>query len=208
MKGDITMASIFKKRNGWYYIQFCDIHRRPRQKQIALRTKRMRLAQKRSLKIEELICEDKFDPWATSTIAESYIYERLDEAIEGFLLTRSNLSPYSIAKYRSVLRQFQAYLGPNYFVTAIGPSEIISFLESPTRKAVTKRTYFTTLSPFLKWLFGLGCISENPAQNVRLESVPKKIPRAFSSTQIDMIVDAIEREATENKTLRQGRASG
>ena len=125
-KQQSTMASIFKKRNGWYYVQFCNNQRTPRQKQLALHTKRLRKAQAIRLQMEESYEAKEFDPWVDAAPEPVQTQHLLAHSIEAFMQTRSNLSLLSITKCCPVLGQFQRFLGADYCVSDIKPSDVSS----------------------------------------------------------------------------------
>ncbi|GMQ82797.1 MAG: hypothetical protein BMS9Abin05_2259 [Rhodothermia bacterium] len=127
------MASLFK-RGELYHLSFYSKNRTPIRKQIPLRTRSRRTAEKLQIKLEDETALGLVDPWsnASGAIAKS-IPDALGSATEAFLIKRSNLSKQSIQKYRSVLGQLVSFLGPEQFVSQIGSDGIQKFLNARER---------------------------------------------------------------------------
>ena len=127
------MASLYK-RNGHYYLSFFDSRRRPKTKQIALKTAHKSIALKRQRECEIAFEKGEFDPW--NTASETKLSGSLDEAIQAFISTRSNLSSQTVAKYRPVLGLLERQLGEGVRVERITTNDIQIFLDSGQREAI------------------------------------------------------------------------
>ena len=82
------------------------------------------------------------------------------------------------------------------------PSVVAQFtpnnIHNSNRKAITKKTYSTALSPLFNWLMTQGVIKENPVSEVRLDRVPSKFPRFLTPEDV----------MTLSNTMEQGGYSG
>ncbi len=187
------MATLLK-RGDWYHLAFYDLTRQPARKQVPLRTKSEHEAVRLQVRLEDAYATGSFDPWAATPHTRRASNDRLEAAAEAFIATRSNLSPYTIKKYRSVLGLLVEFLGGEADVHRITTEDVHRFLDNTPKRAITKRTYVTTLSPFFTWLNeGVG-VENNPIQALRLERVPNKFPRFLSTADLERIVEAIRRE--------------
>lgn len=196
------MASLIKKPNGWYYAQFFDATRRPKKKQLSLKTQRRRIAEQVLKKIEDSWKLGDFDPWRDVSDDQSSLL--LGSAIQAFLDTRANLSPYTIAKYQSVLGLLEKFLGTDYPLRQILANDVQAFLNGSDRKAVTRKTYSTTLGPFFRWLMDEGAVKESPITGLRLQRVPQKFPRFLTPKDVEYLVAAIDGGSLESKHAPEG----
>ena len=195
------MASLFKKSSGYFYAAFHCAERKPTIKQVALKTTIKREAEKRIAELEGLYEQGKYDPWHSAKPQRSDDLDSLQGAVEAFVRSRLNLSPYTVTKYRSVLGLFVGHLGASYPTKRIKPDHVEAFLNASARKAVTKKTYSTTLSPFFNWLKGKGIIDSNPAEGLRLERVPQKIDRYLMPDDVQAICRAIKATQQAKRTV-------
>ena len=109
------MAILFK-RGEKYYLSFYSKTRTPIRKQIPLKTRSRRTAEKLQIKLEDETALGLFDPWSNASgVSAKSIPNSLGSATEAFLVTRLNLSKQSVQKYRSVLGQLVSFLGPELF---------------------------------------------------------------------------------------------
>lgn len=187
------MAALYQRSNGHYYAQFFDATKCPITKQVSLRTKNQREALKRLGEFERDYENGRFDPWANANAKRKADLSILGAAVDAFIRSRSNLSPYTITKYRSVLGLFEEHLGKQTPVSAFTPEHVESFLNSTEKKAITKKTYATTLSPFFNWMVERDLIRENPIRRIRLERAPQKFPRFLKPSDVEAICKEIKR---------------
>ena len=192
----LSMASLFK-RGDWYYASFFDKNRTPKRKQVALRTKHKREAERLLHELEDRHKARKFDPWLDAGEQSTSDLGTLKAAVDAFIWSRSNLSRYTITKYQSVLGLFVQCVGGSVPVDRITPEQVQRFLNSTNKQPITKKTYTSTLSPFFNWLVEQEAIQENPTKRLRLERVPSKFPRFLSPADVDAICSAIRRTQDE-----------
>ena len=185
------MASLFKHR-GSYYLSFYDKNQRPKRKQVPLKTKSKRVAEQLQRRYEDAYALGEYSPWENKEIEETLDLSSLGDAITAFMESRANLQPASIKKYNEVLSLFASFLNSDIPLTAIRTSHIEKFLNATNRKAITKRTYSTTVSPLFNWLLSKGVINKNPVSDIRLERVPSKFPRFLTQKDVDAVCHLLD----------------
>lgn len=189
------MASLFKHR-GFYYLSFYDKNQHPQRKQVPLKTKSKRIADQLKRGYEDVYALGEYSPWESQEIKEVPDLSTLGDAINAFMDSRANLRPASIKKYKEVLSLFGSFLTWEFPPTSIRTSHIEKFLNATNRKAVTKRTYSTTLGPLFNWLLSQGVIRKNPVSDVRLERVPSKFPRFLTPEDVYRICQCMEEKGS------------
>jgi len=197
------MASLIQSK-GSYYAQFFDASRRPKRKQIPLKTKRRRVAERAFRRLEDEYALGQFDPWAPSEPERDAPPRTLGKAYDAFMGSRANLRPHTLAKYESVVGLFVRELGEGVDIALVQPKHVQSFLDARDRRAITKKTYATTLSPFFNWAVEVGAADSNPVCGIRLERPPAKFPRYLSRSDVDLLVTMVQREAETNPHVSKG----
>jgi len=184
------MASLFK-RGDWYYLAFFDKSKRPQRKQIPLKTKSKRTAEKIQYRLEEAYALGEFLPWQQSCEDNRIEIRTIAEAIDAFMESRCNLRPATNKKYKEVLTLFQAYLSKDFPANSVTTHHVEQFLNAGKRKAITKKTYSTTLSPLFNWLIEIKVIPANPVKGIRLERIPNKFPKYLTRSDVDNLCTVI-----------------
>lgn len=189
------MASLFK-RGDWYYLSFYNKNRRPKRKQIPLKTRSKRTAERLRRQLEDDYALGEYSPWQEQIPQQDDTadLETLSGAIAGFMESRANLRPSSIKKYRDVLNIFESFLSPDFPMQGIKTRHIERFLNDGSRKPITKKTYSTALSPMFNWLIEQGTIKSNPVRGIRLERVPTKFPKYLTPDDVDRMCSTIREE--------------
>lgn len=174
----------------------------PKRKQLALGTKIRREAERRLHELEEefeaagsiLGNKREDEPGADLSL--------LQPAAAAFIDSRSNLSPYTIKKYESVLGLLVEHLGEGFPVQRITPARIQEFFDSTDKQPLTKKTYTGTLSPFFNWLREREVTADNPTEQVRLQRVPQKFPRFLRTKDVQEICKVI-RDRQQDKHVAE-----
>lgn len=198
---------LYQRSNGRYYAQFDDATRWPRLKQVALGTSDRRDAERALVRLEDAVAEGRYDPWQAGRSTRSSVPHpaqrpsldscALNVQVAAFVTARAHLSPYTRAKYRSVLGLLADHVGAHRDVRSLSARDLQGFLDGGERKAVTRKTYATTLSPFFAWLVEGGVISANPVGQIALARVPSTAPRFLLPDDIDAICEAIEKRRSD-----------
>ncbi len=195
------MPSLFK-RGDRFYLAFHDATRTPSRKQVSLRVSGSRAARAKAAHLTAEYELGSYNPWSSRQPKEEG--RTLGQAVGLFVETRSNLSPQSIQKYRSVLGQFSMWMGPKKRLIDIGYKEVQSFIDGGNRKAVTKKTYSTTLSPFFNWSIEQGWMQTNPIKKLRLPKIQQSLPRALTEAEVQLLLDTVDEYDSRAKHFKQG----
>ena len=195
------MPSLFK-RGDRFYLAFHDAAKNPSRKQVSLRVSGSRAARAKAAHLTAEYELGSYNPWSSRQPKEEG--RTLSQAVCLFVETRSNLSPQSIQKYSSVLGQFSKWMGPKKRLGDIGYKEIQSFIDGGNRKAVTKKTYSTTLSPFFNWSIEQGWMQTNPIKKLRLPKIQQSLPRALTQAEVQLLLDAVDGYDSRAKHFKPG----
>lgn len=190
------MASLFKKPNGTYYLSFYAADRRPRRKQVSLRTGTKRTAEALRRRLEDAWVLGEYDPWVepdwTTRGQRAADLALLGDARDAFLASRSHLRPETVERYRHVVGRFVQTAGADLPTAAVTAADVGTFLESRPLRPATARSYVGSLSAFFNWLVREGARPDNPVADVALERVPEKAPRYLSPADVDALCQEIE----------------
>ena len=101
------------------------------------------------------------------------------------------LAESTLASYRMKLDQFLYWAGSRDSVTS---EELLQFqLSLKELGQGTQRSYISTLKNFFLWLYDTGRTESNLAVNLRIKA-PQKVPRSFTPTVIDEILNTFSEE--------------
>jgi hypothetical protein len=170
------MASLYKRGDN-YYLAFHQSNQTPNRKHVSLRASSYKVAQQKAARLIVRYEKGEYDPWRPTEQPKT---QTLAAAATAFLQTRRNLSKQSVAKYRSVLGQLVQHAGRKTALDLLTTAKVQSFIDASDRRAITKRTYSTTLSPFFNWAVADGLIEKNQVRGPRLPRVPEKTPKTHS----------------------------
>lgn len=118
---------------------------------------------------------------------------RLDDVLEQFLAyakVEKGLSPNTIAAYGSDLRCFLALLADlnRIFIHQVQREQVVAFCEERARDAISAKSVHRALCAIRRYfLFARkeGLIAINPADDIDLPRVEKRLPKAFLVDDID-----------------------
>lgn len=193
------MASLFKKPNGSYYLSFYADGRRPKRKQVSLRTRTRRTAETLQRRLEDAWTLGEYDPWVepdwTARGRQDASLALLGDAEAAFLASRAHMSPYTVARYEAVVGAFVRHAGPDLPTAAATGAHVAAYLASTATRPVTKRSYVGALSAFFNWLVRAGARPGNPCADVALERVPEKAPRYLSRADVEAVCRAVRADA-------------
>lgn len=193
------MASLFKRKNR-YYLGLWDRTRTPRGKQVSLGTGNWRTAQALAKQLEARYLLGDWDPWNPdpTELEQEQQPLTLSEARVAFVESRMHLAPQTLQKYRSVTGQLSRHLGDDTLIQSVRTVDVQSFLDGGDRRSVTRKTYFTTLTPFFNWLVSQGHLEASPASGISLARVPATLPRYLTREEVNRLCEMIVAEPLVN----------
>jgi hypothetical protein len=89
------MASRYK-RDGWYYLAFFESGRQPQRRQVALKTRSIREAEREKVRLEDEYGAGRYDPWNLHARWSAVDLGTREGAGAAFLASRSHLSLYTV----------------------------------------------------------------------------------------------------------------
>lgn len=136
---------------GSYYAQFYDSSRSPKQKQIPLRTKDKKAAERAYVLLQREIALGK-DPWAPKNIepTDDTPLPTLSEGIESFFENRVHLRASTLKTYRHIFDIFLRTVRGDMLIQNINKVTIRKWISSLDVKNSTKANYIR----HVKALFG------------------------------------------------------
>jgi len=154
---DKQMASLISQR-GWYYSQFFNSHRKPKQARVPLKTKSKKVAQKLHRELEDQYALDKFDPWTgfqnhlqdQQITKDSSLRKVLDHYIE--VKTREDWRTNTAKNTTYVLNAFARFAGEFNSIQIVTPRLINDFLNQSHLAYETKKSHRTKIKPFALWM--------------------------------------------------------
>jgi hypothetical protein len=155
--GGQPMATLLKYRI-WYYCQFYDPTRSPKQKRTPLKTKSRETAQKLHRQLEDEYATGEYDPWTgyrkkqqvVGLAKHSTIQQALDVYIE--FKSREDWRETTRQTISYVLKDFARYAGLTSSVQTLTPVLINDYLNQDRFAYETKKTHKTKIKPFVLWL--------------------------------------------------------
>jgi len=122
----------------------------------------------------------------------------MSDLIDNFLLyikLELNLSPHTQVAYGNDLRQWRQFLtagSEELDVKSVTTSDIRAWLVSLSDNQDTSRTLrrkLQALRSFYKWLMRTGVVDNNPASEVELAHLPKRLPQMVRESSVDTVLD-------------------
>ena len=124
----------------------------------------------------------------------------IDEAVREFMQAKAGKSQKTIVAYFTPISQYQRH-APFWPPT---PEAINSFLQGCKARGLSEATlngYYKLLKVWLSWLVKRGWLDTNPILLAERPPVPKIIPRAPKSQDIQKLFDYLEARAKEGHWL-------
>lgn len=153
----IEMPSLIKQ-HGYYYLQFYNTKRTPKQKRVPLKTSTKKTALSLMRKLEDEFATGRYDPWQDENITiegeelskDSSIKEALDRYIE--IKSDKDWRPNTTRNAKYVLKDFIRRVGDDLPTCVITENHFNTFLNRDDIKYETKRSHKKKLKTFLIWL--------------------------------------------------------
>lgn len=184
------MASLFKdKRTGIYNLQFYDRARRPRTKRVSLRVRDKRTADRLRIEREAAYARGEWDPWAprAEPDAEAVSLATLGGAREAFLASRAHKAANTRANYERVTGWLADHVGAQTPTASVRASHVEGWLATLDVKPVTRANYVRHLRAFFRFCVERGAAERDPTGDVRLERVPKRLPKALAPEEVERV---------------------
>lgn len=157
------MATILKQKN-WYYAQFYDKNRTPKQKRVPLKTKTRDTALKLHRKLEDEYAAGEYDPWTGFRKKQQGLgltrHSTIEEALDIYIEIKSREDWRASTKQTTsyVLYDFARNAGLEKSVQTITPELINDYLNQDRFAYETKKTHKTKIKPFASWLVQKGIL--------------------------------------------------
>lgn len=183
-------------RSGALYVNFYDSTRTPKSRRFALGTKDKSTARALITRLEQAQRLEGWDPW-TGTPDDVLAPRRTDapvtlaEAVERFVSTKRDGSPYTVRNYRRVLGLFVRLVGPAVPLARVKPAHVAAFLDAPHLKASTVRYRHTVVRALNRWAVAEGIAPADVASRVEPPRAPGKVPRAVTEPELTAVCAAI-----------------
>lgn len=137
--------------------------------------------------IEEVLYKYEVTPTETSLVASD-----IEEKVQIYLACKKldGLSPRTLYSYQLNLMIFAGYLKKP--LTTINDMDIRMFLAQRCKglKATSVNNQISILKSFFEWLQNEEYISKNPMVKIKQTKVPKRLRKAMTAEQIEIIRDA------------------
>ena len=179
----------------YYYAEFYDPHRRPKQKRVSLRTTDKTAARQKFTQLEREHMADLWDPWADRLESEGVT---MREAVARFVKDRQeHCTASTVETYAYVLGSFVESLAPTFPLYGVERRHIAAFLESRDLADATRRSYADRLRIFFAWCVDGALLKESPAPEQRRskKSRMKGLPPFFSEEDHNRFLRAVESDA-------------
>ena len=206
------MSSLVKSK-GQYYLQFYRDDRRPKRRQVPLKTSSKRTAVRVRSHVDELYLRGEFDPWETTDFVKATTDESgvlpLAEGVALFLESREGRSARTVESYGQVLDSLMRTLPARVAVHEVTRDDVRRWLRSGKANVTTQHTMARHASVFFRWARDEGEVTDpagrpvrNPTVKLRLPTAPKKRPRWIRPEEVGAILDAMP---TSGQGVHSGR---
>lgn len=205
------MASI-RKKNGNYYARFYDKRRRPKRKEIPLRTTRKDVARRRLTKLEKEWEKGIFDPWNPDDGGNAVSVEK---AVKQFLKSREHLRPDSQKGYTSALNTLKNRLPASIMLRDVRPDHLKPIIHDKRISKVTKNRIspatqafrYRHLRTFFNWAVELQLLPSSPLDEVSAPKTGRRVPEYLTPKQLERLLICIDTDVEMKRRDNQVRGS-
>ena len=192
-----------RKALQYYYAEFYDGHRHPRQKRVSLGTRDKQAARQKLVEMEREYMAGLWDPWHDALQGEGML---IGKAIQAFLKSREGRSPKTIANYENILRIFRESLPPGMMLAAVETRHVNAFLDGRNLKERSRHTYTRHLGVFFRWCMADGLCKHDPTPvNGRLRRRPRRtVPEFLTEAQVEELLCTIKADAVLKHAITDG----
>jgi len=189
------MAGLTKdKRTGYYIAQFHDADRTPTRKRVSTRVRNKRAAERLRRLWEAAYAEGSYDPWTDrppvaheEAPARAVTTVTLASSRDAFLASRSHLALNTRLNYDRVVGRFVAYAGEGRPVGGVTARDVERWVGGLVVRPVTRANYVRHLRAYFRYCKGQGWTRRDPTEDVRLERVPRRFPKALRPEQVEAV---------------------
>lgn len=185
----------------YYYAEFYDAHRHPRQKRISLHTRDRDAARLALADMERRFLAGLFDPWEDKPQREG---TTVREAVAMFLKNwEERCVPNTVATYRTILETFAEPLAPGILLYVVEQRHVTAFLDKGKRTDATRNSYTNQLRIFFAWCREESLMKSDPmppavrGKRRRL----KKLPQFLSEDEYETLIRTIEADGLLKKEM-------
>ena len=200
------MPNLRKRKNNWY-AEFYDPLRRPKRKEVPLRTRDKQAATTRMVDLDRKFARGEFDPWSDRTPEAGVTVK---DAVARYLKSRGDRRKDTRDTDRVVLERFASSLPPGALVEQVTARDVAVYVDAPKKNgrpkaAATRESYLARVKTFFSWCASSGLRrAANPAEDVERRRVGKKDPLYLSKKQYEKLLQTIEGAAASQPGLKDG----
>jgi integrase len=183
------MASLFKDKRGYWYLQFYDRDKLPTRKKVALHTKKKTEATAWKSRREKEFILGQFDPWGPPIFERSLT---LSEVAEAYFKERPELRPKSCEAYRGVAAGMESMLEVDMLIQHVSIGSLREYIYDSTVSAATRRHRFGHLRSLFGWAIKRKLILENPFSDLSSPKNETRVPRFLAFDEFTTFIRFIE----------------
>lgn len=194
-----TLSNItMRKKGSRYYARLYDPSRRPKRKEIALRTSKKRPARKRLTQLEAQYERGEVDPWTDPVRFEKLT---IQDAIQVFLNAKQDVwrsTTHSV--YKQQLEAWERLCPPTLMLKALRAEHLRPYIyehmepdsRANTLSSATKRKRYRHIRAFINWLMETGRLTHNPLNDISQPDTEKKSPVFLSRKGLGKLLSCIQ----------------
>lgn len=186
-----------KGKNDYYYARLTDPSRSPKRTEVALRTRRKRIARKRATHLEEQYERGEIDPW---TRKPRFEHLTVEEAVEQFLNAKAGtVRDSTLRTYRQQLEAWLTTCPPALMLKALHSEHLYEYIHEYTDPSspvehlsnATRRKRYRHVRTFVNWLQRTHHIHHNPLDDVQEPERETKLPTYLSRSELERLLCCI-----------------
>ena len=203
LRGKYRQYEKGRKALQYYYAEFYDRQRHPKQKRVSLGTRDKQAARQKLVEMEREYMAGLWDPWQEAMQREGVM---VSKAIQTFLKSREGRSPKTIANYENILRIFRESLPPGMMLAAVETRHVNAFLDRQDLNERSRQTYVRHLGVFFRWCLADGLCKHDPTPDKgRVRRRAKRtVPEFLTDAQVAELLHTIEADAVLKHAITDG----
>ena len=203
LRGKYRQDEKGRKALQYYYAEFYDRQRHPKQKRVSLGRRDKQAARQKLVEMEREYMAGLWDPWQEAMQREGVM---VSKAIQAFLKSREGRSPKTIANYENILRIFRESLPPGMMLAAVETRHVNAFLDGQDLNDRSRQTYVRHLGVFFRWCLADGLCKHDPTPDKgRVRRRAKRtVPEFLTDAQVAELLHTIEADAVLKHAITDG----